>query len=180
MTQSLVYMSLPMFSKLGLREMYSKTSMLTSSVPQWYSGITKSLGRFGFGLPRNKILISLRDMRNYCPWLMCSARDLIMKLAFIPVVISKSLTNINFHFTFAEFHRLCVFLYCQDYAFVLKGKKLYCLSRRCFYKTYGAGYMVTEIIYWNLKNYNLNNNARSTVAVKTVGFILALPLNQCL
>lgn len=82
---------------------------------------------------------------------MCSARDLIMKLAFIPVVISKSLTNINFHFTFAEFHRLCVFLYCQDYAFVLKGKKLYCLSRRCFYKTYGAGYMVTEIIYWNLK-----------------------------
>lgn len=183
-SESLVYMSLPIFSKLGLCETYSKKIMLTSSVPLWYSGMIKSRGRFGFALPRNKILISLRGTRNYHPWLTCSARDLTMKLAFIPVVINKSLRNINFNFAFAEFHRLCVFLYCQDYAIVSKGKNLHCLSRRCFLQD------LQRRLFWLCsyrnhplefkKNYNLNNNARSTVALKTWGFILALPPNQCL
>lgn len=130
-----------------------------------------------------KVCISFRCRRNKCPWLTCSARDLIMTLAFIPVVINKCLRNINFHFTFASLHRLCVLHYCQDHIFVLKGKNLHCLSWKCFLQCLQSR-LSWSYGYWNhpleLTIYNVNVNARCTVSVKTSGLILALPPNQCL
>jgi len=93
-----------------------------------------------------------------------------MKLAFIPVVNNKYLRNINFHFTVASLDRLCVLLYCQDDVFVLKGKNLHCLGRKCFLQRLQSR-LFWSCGYWNrpleLIIYNLNINVRSTVSGRT-------------
>lgn len=86
-----------------------------------------------------------------------------MTLAFIPVIINKCLRNINFQFTFTSLHRLCVLHYCQDHIFVLKGKNLHCLSRKCFLQCLQSR-LSWSYGYWNhpleLTIYNVNVNAR--------------------